>query len=416
MARIFPFRAYRYSPQAGELERLLTQPYDKITPEMQERYYAASPYNLVRLILGRPEPADDEAENVYTRGKRHMTQWIGRGVLVREAQPALYAYFQQFEVDGQTRLRKGLICLGAVEDYSEGTVFRHELTHSGPKRDRLELLRHTRSHFGQLFLLYDDPRMEVDGWLDRAAEGEVAAAVTDEYGARHLLWTIPDPEAIATFQRLLEPHRLLIADGHHRYETALTFRNENPRLPGADRVMMTLINMRSPGLVILPTHRVVANLPHFRLGEVLRRASDDFSVEPLSGAEALRARLAGAATARIAIGAVFQGDPAWYALEADRAGRLDAAVLHERLLERVLGLSPEAVRDQKHLRYVRGFEEAAAQIRQPAVQAVFFLNPARIEQLAEVAFAGGVMPQKSTDFFPKLLSGLTIYRLGQTLQ
>src|SRR5262249_20501286 len=152
MAKIFPFRAYRYSSRVGDPARLLTQPYDKITPEMQERYFSLSPYNLARIIRGRSEPGDTEADNVYTRAARYLREWIEAGILAQDAVPSLYAYFQKFTAGGATHLRHGLVALGAVEDYSEGTVYRHELTHSGPKRDRLQLLRPPPPHLRHIFL------------------------------------------------------------------------------------------------------------------------------------------------------------------------------------------------------------------------------------------------------------------------
>ncbi|MBI3695600.1 MAG: DUF1015 domain-containing protein, partial [Acidobacteria bacterium] len=330
----------------------------------------------------------------------------------QDPQPSLFAYFQTFEAEGVTRLRKGLIALGAVEDYSEGTVFRHELTHSGPKRDRLELLRHTRAHFGQLFMLYDDPQFQVDSWLDQAARNEPVTRLCDEYGAEHSLWPITSPDGIAAIQRLMAPQKLLIADGHHRYETALAFRNEIPQLAGARKVMMTLVNMRSPGLVILPTHRVVGNIPNFDPARVLQGAKAFFSIEELPTLAALENRLRSARPNQTVLGAILKGESRLFALVTENAG-LDVTVLHRTLLGEVLGLSEEAVRDEQNIRYIRGFQAATRELDAPGAQAVFFLNPVRVEQVAAVAFSGGVMPQKSTDFFPKLLSGLTIYRIEE---
>jgi len=430
MARIFPFRAYRYSAAAGAPANLITQPYDKITPEMQERYFSLSPHNLAHVIRGRSGPGDTETDNVYTRAAGLLESWIASGILAREPAPALFAYFQKFEppdvAGAWPCLRKGLIALGAVEDYWEGTVYRHELTHSGPKRDRLELLRRARAHCGQIFMLYDDPSLAVDQRLDRAAQKAPLTLLRDEYSVEHCLWRIDDPAEIAEIQRLIQPRKLLIADGHHRYETALAFRREHPELEGAARVMMTLVNTRSPGLVVLPTHRVLGNLAGFDGQQLLRQARKWFEVVDLASLDALQARLRGVPAGRMALGAIFRGDRRSYALEmdyqqADRMlpelapamRRLDVAVLHELVLARLIGMSAEDVRDERHLRYLRGFQAAAAEIDRPQTQAVFFLNPVRVEQVAEIAFSGGVMPQKSTDFYPKLLSGMTIYRLEQ---
>ncbi len=226
MALIHPFAAYRYTARAGPIEKLVTQPYDKISPAMQERYLSLSPCNLVRVILGQRFQTDTDRENVYTRAQRWFQDWIGSGILAPDPQPSLYAYTQEFTPpDGEGKLvRKGFIGLGPVEDYEAKVVHRHEQTLSGPKKDRLELLRHTRAHFGQLFMLYPDPDLAVDQLLDQATGSEPVNVVEDEYDTTHRLWRISDTERIAAIQRLMAEKNLLIADGHHRYETALAFR------------------------------------------------------------------------------------------------------------------------------------------------------------------------------------------------
>src|SRR4051812_33594107 len=223
MAKIFPFTPYRYSEIAGPLVSLVTQPYDKITPAMRKTYLAQSPYNLVRVILGEPRDTDTSADNVYTRAAQHLRDWIAGGVLARDREPSLFAYFQEFRVPdtGEYLTRKGFIALGQIEDYSAGVVYRHEQTLSGPKKDRLELLRHTRAQCEQLFMLYPDTSGEIDRILDRAATAPPDAQVADEYGAEHRLWRISDPATVSRIQSLMADKKLLIADGHHRYETAL---------------------------------------------------------------------------------------------------------------------------------------------------------------------------------------------------
>ena len=205
MAQIFPFQPYRYSPRAGRLSDLVTQPYDKISPDMRARYLDLNPHNLVRIILGERLPSDDSASSVYTRAAAHLTDWIARGVLVREPQPCLFAYFQDFCVPdtGERLSRRGFIGLGAVEDYSAGIVYRHEQTLSGPKQDRLELLRHTHAHFGQIFMLYPDPAREVDGVLEECSKAAPDRAVVDEYGAEHRLWRISDPARVSAIAGLM---------------------------------------------------------------------------------------------------------------------------------------------------------------------------------------------------------------------
>ena len=407
MARIFPFQPYRYSREAGKLDDLVTQPYDKITPAMQTRYLSLSPHNLVRIILGEKHWSDSDKDNVYTRAAGHLQDWISGSILRQDEEPSLYAYFQEFaEPDSGERLtRKGFIGLGAVEDYSANVVHRHEQTLSGPKKDRLELLRNTRAHFGQIFMLFPDPAGEVDRILDEAASEAPTAEVTDEYGTAHRIWRVSGAERVRAIQQAMTDKKLLIADGHHRYETALAFRNENPSLADAGKVMMTFVNLHSPGLRILATHRVVSGLPDFSAERFLDKAAEFFTVTPVSSTEAMREALNGGGRIGAALGDGLR------LLEPRRPdGRLDLEILHGTLLDKVLGISPEAVRDEQFVRYIRGLEPAIEEVRKGA-QAAFLLHPVSPEKVAEISFAGGVMPQKSTDFYPKLLSGLTVYKL-----
>jgi uncharacterized protein (DUF1015 family) len=409
LARIFPFQPYRYGPKAGPAENLVTQPYDKISPAMQARYLSLSPYNLVRIILGERFPTDSDQDNVYTRASKCLNEWIASGILERESAPSLYVYYQQFTVpdSGEKLERKGFIGLGALEDYSAGVVYRHEQTLSGPKKDRLELLRHTRTHCEQLFFLYPDPELAIDKMLDEAAASPPAISVTDEYDAIHRMWRISDAAIIGRIQHLMADKKLLIADGHHRYETALGFRNENPGVADAARVVMTFVNMHSPGLEILATHRVVRGLAGFDAAQFLSRVQGRW----LGSLDELREVFRVGAPGKIRIGvALRSGEMCLYERERE-PGELDVQVLHKHLLGELLGISEEAVREQKHIEYVRGLDAAYARVRDEGADAAFLLEPTTVEQVAGVAFKGSVMPQKSTDFYPKLLSGLTIYKL-----
>lgn len=426
MANIFPFRALRYTAKAGNPADLLTQPYDKIPDALRERYYAASPYNFARLIKTRPGPADSAADNVYTRAAASLRQWIAEGVLAQDDAPSFYPYFQEFPhpESGKTFVRKGFIGLTELAEYAEGVVHGHELTHKGPKLDRLELTRHTRAHFGQLFMLYDDPQKRIDALLDEAAQGAPLVEVR-EGAVTHRMWRIADPDAAARIRRLMADRKLMIADGHHRYETALAYRRENPGLPGADRAMMTYVNMNSEGLVVLATHRVLAGLAGFDAAGVLARAARDFAIERLASAEALESALAAAPPERSAVGAVFVGDPAAYlfSVKPQAAERLratltaaelglDVVILHKALLGPALGVSEQDVFELRNIAYVRGFGAAAASVTSGSAQAAFLLRPVAARKVAEICFSGRVMPQKSTDFYPKLLAGLTTYKFG----
>jgi uncharacterized protein (DUF1015 family) len=447
MAYIAPFRALRYDPQRVTPSDVVTQPYDKITPQAQERYYAASPYNLVRLILGKREPNDNDQHNVYTRAASFFGEWRRQGIFLQDPQPSLYVYSQTFTVPGTKSEveRRGFIALGRVEDYSSAVVFRHEQTLAKPKADRLQLLQTTRSHFGQIFMLYNDSG-EVDTLL--AQEAAPTTEVTDEYGVRHRLWRVSDPSLVELVRGKMRDKKLIIADGHHRYETALNYRNERraavaqpvgaPRERSTatmlrsleteeapyDLVMMTFVNMNSPGLVILPTHRVVSGLTSFRPAEFVSAVRKYFNVEEVDPAvDATRAtsilREAGHVGTAILAATVSQmwllhtpkAPASMFPNLSMRQQALDVVQLHKVLLEGVLNLSEESIREQQNLSYVRDTGEALTAVRSGAANVAFLMNPCRISQVRDIAFAGEVLPQKSTDFYPKLLSGLTIYAL-----
>ena len=446
MAYILPFRALRYDPQRVPAASVVTQPYDKITPAMQDRYYAASPYNLVRIILGKSEPGDGNLTNVYVRASGFFADWRRHGVFLQDPQPSLYVYSQSFEKPGtSTKLeRRGFIALGRVENYSDGIVHRHEQTLSKPKADRLNLLRATRAHFGQIFMLYNDGG-EVDSLL--AQDGPPTTEVSDEYGVLHRLWRVADPTLIDLVRTKMREKKLIIADGHHRYETALAYRDERrdatspslaiprPRYDDGllrheeepapyELAMMTFVNMNSPGMVILPTHRVVHGLTSFTPEAFQSAARAFFNVEDVDASiDADRAHVilreaghAGTALLAVTASRVFllhtpRAAQSLFPNLSIRQQSLDVVQLHKVLLENVLGLSEESIRNQQNISYVRDAAEALASVRSSAANIVFLTNPCRMDQVRDIAFAGEVLPQKSTDFYPKLLSGLTLYAL-----
>lgn len=446
MAYIVPFRALRYDPQRVPVASVVTQPYDKITPKMQEGYYSASPFNLVRIILGKSEPSDSaHNSNVYSRAAGYLADWRRQGIFLEDQQPSLYVYAQRFVKPGsQMELeRRGFIALGRVEDYSAGVVHRHEQTLSKPKADRLDLLRSTRAHFGQIFMLYSDPG-EIDNLL--AQDASPSTEVTDEYGVVHRLWRVSDPALIELVQGKMRDKKLVIADGHHRYETALNYRNERragatgpaaslPSNPGGKHspkgeeppyefAMMTFVNMNSPGLLILPTHRVVHGLSAFSPEQFQASARGYFNLEDVDpGVDAPRASailresghagtaLLAATTSRVFLLHSPKAPASLFPGLSDRQQSLDVVQLHKVLLENVLGLSEESIRNQQNLTYVREADEALATVRAGKANVAFLMNPCRIEQVRDIALAGEVLPQKSTDFYPKLLSGLTLYTL-----
>lgn len=433
MAEIIPFKALRYDPHQVKLEDVLTQPYDKITPEMQAKYYERSPHNLVRIILGKAGETDTDSFNVYTRAAEYLHDWRSGGLLKRDAEPAIYIYSQTFTAPGTRELaeRRGLIALGRIHDYADGVVYRHEQTHTKPRQDRLNLLSATRAHFGQIFMLYSDPQNEIAALLQARTEQEPETSVLDEYETLHRLWRVDHPAIIAALQAKMHHKKLLIADGHHRYETALAYRNQRrAQAPTADPnapyeyVMMTLVPMESPGLVILPTHRIVHGLADFDRERMLEAAGTFFDIERIdlrTESRSATTLLDEAGANGTAFVAVTRQGP--YLLRARkgpiedalngvsaRQRELDVVQLHSIMLERVLGISQEAIRNQENVKYERDAFQAISWVRQGA-NVAFLMNAARIDQVRDIAFAGEVLPQKSTDFYPKLLSGLTIYAL-----
>jgi len=447
MARVYPFRAYRYNPEVAPFGRVLTQPYDKISPAQQEKYYAADPHNLITVEKGRGYPNDSPQNNVYTRAAAALNAWIAQHAVVQDAAPGFYAYSQEYTVPGgaERRTRRGFIGAGHLEDYANEVVFRHEHTLSGPKADRLELLCHTRTHTGQLFMLYSDPARRIDAILTEAEKSQKPITeMTDEYGVVHRLWAIAGDARVAAIQKAMADQKLVIADGHHRYETSLNYRNQCRARAGKpqpdasyERSMMTFVNTQSEGLIILPTHRVVSNLRDFSWSAMRRYLEPWFATEVFpftddaqraTEQEKFHGRLLQAKPQR-AIGVYPSANPgsrAFYLLtlrpEADLAQilpgvsrlqrQLDVVLLHQGLLEPALGVTPHAIAAESNLSYEREFAAALDAVDHGA-QLAFLLNPVDVDVVMNVATSGEVMPQKSTDFYPKLLSGITMYRIEE---
>jgi uncharacterized protein (DUF1015 family) len=434
MAEILPFRALHYDAETvGGLSRVITQPYDKISPEMQARYYEASPYNLARIIRRKPDAGEQDP---YAAASAEFRGWIERGVLRRDTKPALYPYSQEYAVPGQPELRKrraGFIGLCRLEEYSAGVVYRHEETLTGPKADRMALLRATRAHFGQIFLLYSDPEGIVERELAASAGGSSPwESLEDEYGTRHDVGRVTSGDALGNALKEMRDRKLIIADGHHRYETALAYRNslraEGKGSAASDYVMATFVRMETDGLLILPTHRVIHGLFDFSWLRFITAAATNFDVKDLPGAASTElaawrrelseagsdapAFLAYAGPGRAAL-LVLRESAEEYELGGTppSLARLDVFVLHRLLIEEALGVDRQAVRDEKNLYYERDMEAAVQAVDSGRAQMCFLLNPTPIEAVRDNAFAGLVMPQKSTDFYPKMLSGLAIYDL-----
>lgn len=430
----------RYNPgKIRDPSQVVSQPYDRIGPALQGRYYDLSPYNVVRLIQGKTLPTDAPdrlgGPNAYTRAKAYYDLWRIEEVLVREERPALYVYHQTYLVGGALKTRKGLIAALEPSPFDQEIVLPHEQTYSGPKVDRLRLLRTLQVHTGQIFLLYPDPGNSIDLLLDQAVsdrDPDLDLTELFEKDVQQRLWVVTDPATIDAVRELMAPKKnLVIADGHHRYETALNYREEmRQKHPGAPPdaafhyCMATLVSMDDPGLVILPTHREIYGLPQLTGSDVLIQAAPAFDVIPVEDMASCFAEMEAGKT-RHAFGFYAAGQYAvlalktpdlidqWIAQDRSLTWRsLDVTILHKILLEGIMGLSAQVAEEQAHLRYHRDPSAAVENVISGEGNCVFFLNPTQVSQVKACAEEGERMPQKSTDFYPKMISGLTIMPAG----
>jgi uncharacterized protein (DUF1015 family) len=433
MATIRPFRGVRYNPERiGDLSAVISQPYDRVRHGLQDKYYDQSPHTIVRIIKGKEEPRDDEGNNVYTRARRYYDAWLQEGILMREEAPAFYALYQTTTLpDGSTRTRKGLVAALELSRFDEGTVLPHERTHSGPKVDRLNLMRATEVNFGHIFMLY--PGGKINELLDKAIEGQPGFELRElfESDVVQQFWPVTDPEIVQAIVDEMAPRRnLIIADGHHRYETAITYRDEmrekHPEAPadaGFNYRLVTLVSMEDPGLVILPTHRVIHSYGKMNGPAALEKANEYFNVTPVADRAALEAALAEATPTNPRFG-FYDGnytvlelqDPAVLEeLLPDRSTDwrlLDVAVLHELFIERVLEIDKATVERKESIEYLRDPQMGYDDVDAGKANFLLVMNPTRMEQVRDCTQAGEKMPQKSTDFFPKVIAGLVMMPIG----
>jgi len=433
MATIRPFKGVRYNPEKiDDLSTVISQPYDRVRHGLQDKYYDQSAHTIVRIIKGKEQAGDDETNNVYTRAGDYYQSWLQEGVLMHEQSPALYVLHQTVTLsDGSTRTRKGLVTALELSRFDEGIVLPHERTHSGPKVDRLNLMRATETNFGHIFMLY--PGGGIDELLDAAIAGQAGFELRElfEHDVVQQFWPVTDPQVIqAVVEEMAPRQNLIVADGHHRYETAITYRDEmrkkHPDAPanaGFNYRMVTLVSMQDPGLVILPTHRQIYAYDKMNGQEALERAKQYFAVMPVTNRAALEASLAEADHTHPRFG-FYDGayavlklqDPAMLEkLLPDRSADwrlLDVSVLHEIFIERVLGLDKAIVERKENIEYLRDPQMGYDAVDQGKANFLLLMNPTRMEQVRDCTAAGEKMPQKSTDFFPKVIGGLVMMPIG----
>lgn len=423
MAEVIPYRALRYTERAGDPAALVCPPYDIISEEQRQSYLNTNPYNIIRLEL--PRDGDDP----YASAGDTLRRWLQDGILKQDETPAFYIYDITFSDAGVSKNITGLIGRIKLEEFSAGVVLPHEETLSKAKADRLQLMHATGCNFSNIYSLYraDEPHSPIRNVMALVDGAAPISELTDENGLVHRLWAITDPEKTAAVTAAFQDKKLYIADGHHRYETALNYRRElrgsGNADPNVDYCMMMLVEMSHPGLVVYPTHRVLHHLPDFSADKLLCACADDFTVQPMTPAALAKGLEQAYAAHQKAFGFYGGGKSVLLTLKntavmdsllpdlSAASCQLDVTVLHTLILERLLHIDKENMARQINLSYTRDADEALNAVRQGRSDACFLLNPTRVSEIRNVAAAGEKMPQKSTYFYPKLITGLTMNRI-----
>lgn len=444
MADVYPFRGITYNPEkSGPFDKLITQPYDKITAELQADYYKKSAYNIVRVIFSKTEPGKDPLDDSkYEKAAGYFKAWLDQGILKRNDKPCIYPYHQEYQVPatGETRVRKGFVALNTLSEHSEGKILPHEITHSGPKVDRLKLTRATGCQFGQLFMLYPDRELAVNGILDRAIAGKQPLVdVQDEYGVGHRMWLVDDMDIVKQVQHAMADKTLYVADGHHRYATAVNYWKERAEsgvepvgYESIDRAMMTFVSLDDQGLSVLPTHRVLFNLDNFSASGLLDSLRENFVTHEIGNLDEsdLLKGLDHISEKRWHFVLAAKGFDQLIGLEpkagfdptkliagegGDTWKKLEVTVLHKLILEKLLQISADDLEHQRCVEYLREPQKALSMVadKSSKYQAVFFLNPTSVHEVVDVADSGECMPQKSTDFYPKMMTGMVMNLINQ---
>lgn len=427
MATIIPFRGVRYNPvKVGDVTNVVTPPYDVIDADAQKAYHEKHPNNVIRLELGYKYDDDTEINNRYTRAAETFNVWKVEGVLKHDTKPTLYLYEQEFEVRGEKKIRSGFISGVQVEEYSTGVVLPHEQTLPKHKADRLELMRASLANFSPIFGLYSDPENTIDDALKAAKGGRNADIdVVDNTGVINRLWAIDDESTVQNVLDVMSDKKIFIADGHHRYETALNFAKEKAAdgHPEYNYIMMTMVNLYDKGLVVFPTHRLVNNVDDLNLEKMVNDLSEDFEVKTLPAGTVLDdflTKLEETGQQMPSLG-LYGQDKTFYILKlksfelikeigegSQALKKLDVSVLHNLILEKFMGIGSEQRANESNLTYTRDEDYAIKAVDDGSYQLCFFMNPTKVEEVTQIAEGGEKMPQKSTYFYPKIVTGLVI--------
>lgn len=421
MADIRAFRGLRYNTEKiSDFDLVISPPYDVISQKQREKLLSRSPWNIVRLIL-------PDGKNPYENAHSTLQSWIHQGILRQDRDKSIYCYHQTFQTPDGERTRKGFLARIRLEELDRGIVLPHESTLAAPKEDRLQLLRACRTNFSPIFSLYSDPSMAIEKHLEPFTAGPPAARAEID-GVHNSLWTVSDPEVIRNIEQFFRDHWVLIADGHHRYESCLQFRDEmsqsnpDPEAP-FQFTLMYFSNLNHPGITVLPYNRGVLNLEHFQPQKILQASSAYFEIREIEDDGTAEVELKVAGKKGNAFLVRFAENPICHLFQLksetdlsrfypagtpEAIQKLDVNILHKIVLEQILAFTEEDIRSQKYLRYYKNSEEERNDLDQGNIQIGFFLNPTRVEQVVEVSKAGRKMPQKSTFFYPKLMTGIVL--------
>ena len=436
MAEITPFRGILYSQEKIEnFESVVAPPYDVISPGCQEELYQKSDYNVVRLILGKTLESDNDQNNRYTRAAEDLNNWLEKGILQQNGCECVYYYHQDYLFNGKRNKRVGFVARVKLEEYDKGVIFPHEFTLSKPIEDRLKLTRACRANFSQIFGLFSDPQKTIDSLIENEVERESLSEVKDSEGVVHTFGNISNKDTIKQIAYCMKDKKVYIADGHHRYETALAYRDEMRKQCGNasedkpyDYVLMYLTNMDLEGTSIFPIHRLLFNLDNFHSEQLLKSLEAYFNIQrfPFENSEEknkmrdhMFQQMKLKEKDQFSFG-LYLGTGSFYLLKLKanpfvddgttpkEFSGIEAFILHSLIIEKIMGIKKESIKNQDCICYKKNEIEAVEMVDSGKYQIAFFLNPTRMEQIKSVAGAGLRMPQKSTFFYPKLLSGLVI--------
>ncbi len=425
MADIKAFKALRFNTEiAGDMKNLISPPYDIIDDKQYENYINSNEFNIVRLELPK-------GEDPYTNAKNLLNEWIKYGILKRDTKNSVYIYEEEFNLSGEIKKIRGFICLVKLEEFSKKIVLPHEETLSKAKEDRLNLMKATSCNFSQIYSLYIDEQNKTASLINKICSNKPSLETPDSDGLTHRIWEVTDKNIIADLSNQFENRKLYIADGHHRYETAINYRNylrENGLAKegdSADYIMMMLVSMDNDGLVVFPTHRLINNIDNFNSNDVISKCKSYFEIEEKNDTHKIEKELTKLYNKNKKAFAFYYGTKNWVLLKlkdnikvkdlipntSEALLNLDVTILHDLILNKVFGIDKENMKSQRNLTYTRSIDEAIESVDNKTSQCAFILNPTRVNEIRDVALASEKMPQKSTYFYPKLITGLIMNQI-----